>query len=156
MSKKIHESAEVVGKYILPAILVLLSAVLSKQLSIPILDKILIITEIVLFLIAFGLNIYQFLRLSLALNTPPLCMRESCKGLKWITLMLAWIMGVYAVLSGFWFAVDYQQSTILSLDISYTVLEILLAIFAINFAGFLQRYIQVRCNPADQNAKSPL
>ena len=152
MSKKIHESAEVVGKYILPAILVLLSAVLSKQISIPILDKILIITETVLFLIAFLLNLYQFLRLSLAVNTPPL----SCKGLKWITLMLTGITGVYAVLSVFWFVVDYQQSTVLSLDISYTVLEILLAIFAINFAGFLQRYIQVECNPADQNAKSPL
>lgn len=142
MAQKISKAIGIILQVLIPFILLLASTFLSKQLPLIAINKTLAVCEIVLFLTACFMNLFHFVRISLLICTPPLCLRQACKMLKWLTLMIAFITGGYVFLSTIWFFSYDNQQLIEVIDLLYNIIEIILAIFGIIFAFFANTFIK--------------
>ena len=140
MAEKLHESLKILLQIVLPFLVVLASTLLTKQVPLQTVTKILVISEIGLFIIAFGMNLFHYIRISLLMCDPPLCLRASCQLLRRLLLLLAGICGMYVFLSIEWMRLYPQQQLELVMDFLYTVAELGLALFAIGFTYFANSF----------------
>lgn len=115
---------------------------LSRQLPLATINKILVICEIVLFAAACSMNLFHFVRISLLMCVPPVCLRQTCQSLKWLILMIAVISGGYVFLSISWLVSYEQQQLIEVLDLLYNIIEITFAVFGIMFGFFANNFVK--------------
>lgn len=141
MPEKLSKAFEIILQVLISFGILLVSASFAQQITLLRLNKTLVICEIILFVIAAGLNLFHFVRLSFAMLLPPLCLRQACKTLKWLLLGMAVISGNYVFLSLVWYFSYDQQTLIESIDLFYNLLELTVATFGILLALFANTFI---------------